>query len=69
MKEDDFDVAMVYMTRTRRDRCSARLTAQSSNPVESEEFDNASECHETPVTDDDAPPTNKNTGGLDSPVL
>ena len=60
---------MVYMTGARRGRRSARLMAQSSNPIESEESDNASEGHETPVTDEDAPPINKNTRGMDSPVL
>lgn len=69
MKEDDLDIAMDFMTEARRSRCSARLTARSSNPAESEESDNASEGHETPVTDEDAPPTNKNTRGMDSPVL
>ena len=43
--------------------------AQSSNPIESEESDNASEGRETPVTDEDAPLINKNTGGMDAPVL
>ncbi|XXG85583.1 hypothetical protein AAC387_Pa11g0633 [Persea americana] len=69
MKEDDFDIVMVCMTEARRSRHSSRLTAQSSNPAETEELDNASEGHEPPVIDEDSPRTNKNTGGMDFPVL
>ena len=36
VKEDDPDTAMVCITGARRDGGSARLTAQSSNPFESE---------------------------------
>ena len=60
---------MVCITRARRGRHSARLMARSPNPTKSEELDNASEGHETPVTNEDAPPINKNTGGMDSPLL
>ena len=69
MKEDGFDIAMVYMIGARRGRHSARLMARSSNPAKSKESDNAFEGHEAPVTDEDAPPTNKNAGAMDSPVL
>ncbi|XXG47403.1 hypothetical protein AAC387_Pa02g2065 [Persea americana] len=69
VKEDGPDIAMVCMTGARRSRCSARLAARSSNPIESEESDNASEGNENPVTDEDAPLINKNIGGMDSPVL
>ena len=69
MKEDDLEIAMVCMPRARCGRRSARLTARSSNPAESEESDNALEGHETLVTDEDAPPINKNTRSMDSPVL
>ncbi|XXG82304.1 hypothetical protein AAC387_Pa10g0284 [Persea americana] len=68
-KEDDHDTAMVCMIRARRGRRSARLMAQSSNPIESEELDNAFKGHETPVTDEDTPLINKNTEGMDSLVL
>ena len=68
-EEDDLDIAIVCMTRARRGRHSARLTARSSSPIESEESDNASEGHETPVTDEDAPPINKSTGGMESHIL
>ena len=67
--ENDFDIAMVCMTGARRGRQSARLTARSSNPAKSEELDNGSEGHETPVTDEDALPTNKNTGTSILPYL
>ena len=69
VKEDDFDIAMVYMIGARHGRRFARLTTRSSDPAESEESDKAFEGHETPVMDEDAPPINKNTGGMDSPVL
>lgn len=69
VKEDDPDIAMVCMTRAIRCRRSTRLTARSSNPTKSEESANASEGHETPVTDEDAPPINKNTRGMDSLIL
>ena len=69
MKEDDLEIAMVCMPRARCGRRSARLTARSSNPAESEESDNALEGHETLVIDEDAPSINKNTGGMNSPVL
>ena len=69
MKEDDPDTTMVCMTGARWGGRFARLTARSSNPTESEELDNASEGHDTPVIDEDAPPINKSTGGMDSPVL
>eukprot|EP00268_Persea_americana_P011080 TRINITY_DN14606_c1_g1_i1.p1 TRINITY_DN14606_c1_g1~~TRINITY_DN14606_c1_g1_i1.p1 ORF type:complete len:133 (-),score=13.27 TRINITY_DN14606_c1_g1_i1:71-430(-) len=60
---------MVWMTGAKCGRCFARITAQSPNPIEDEESDNASKGHETPVIDEDAPLTNKNTGRMDSPVL
>ena len=69
IKEDDHDAAMVCMIMTRRGRHSTRITARSSNPIEGEESYNASEGHETPVSDEEAPLINKNTGGTASPVL
>ena len=69
MKEDDPDIAIVCMTGARRGRRSAKLTAQNSNLAESEESDNALEGHEIPVTNEDAAPIDRNTGGMDSPVL
>ncbi|XXG41553.1 hypothetical protein AAC387_Pa01g1993 [Persea americana] len=58
VKEDDPETAMVCMTGGRRDRRSARLTAQSSNPID-----------ETLVTDENVLLIKKNTEGMDSPIL
>ncbi|XXG47264.1 hypothetical protein AAC387_Pa02g1936 [Persea americana] len=69
IKEDDLDTAMICMIGARCSRRYARLTAQSSNPIESEESYKTSKGHETQVTDEDAHLINKNTGGMDSPVL
>ncbi|XXG47868.1 hypothetical protein AAC387_Pa02g2436 [Persea americana] len=60
---------MACITGARRGRRSAKITAQSSNPIESEESDNASKVHETWVIDKDAPLINKNIGGMASPIL
>ncbi|XXG82965.1 hypothetical protein AAC387_Pa10g0836 [Persea americana] len=69
MKDDDPDTAMVCMIGVRLDRRSVRTIVRSSNPVEGTTSDNASKGHETPVTDEEAPLMNKNTGGMVSPVL
>ncbi|XXG79862.1 hypothetical protein AAC387_Pa09g0841 [Persea americana] len=68
MKEDDPETVMVCMTRAKCGRRSAKISTQSSNPIEGEESDNTSKGHETPVIDEDAPLTNKNTRGMASPV-
>ncbi|XXG42315.1 hypothetical protein AAC387_Pa01g2629 [Persea americana] len=57
------------MVGARRGRHSARVTVQSSDCIEGEESDDVSKGHKTPVTDEDVPLINKNTGGMDSPVL
>ena len=69
MKGDDPDIVMVCMTRARRDRHFARITAQSSNPIEGEELDNAFKGHETPIMDEATPMINKNKWGMASFVL
>ena len=69
MKEDDPGTTIVCMTGARRGRRYTRITAQSSNPIEGEESNNASKGHETPLTGEDAHLINKNTGGMNSPVL
>ena len=50
-------------------RHSARITIQSSNPIEGEESDNTSDGHETSFTDEETPLINKNIRGMASPVL
>ena len=59
---------MVCMTRARHGRRSTRIPVRNSNPAKGEESDNSSKGHVTPLTDDEAPPICKNTGGMSSPI-
>lgn len=69
VKEEDPEVAMVCMAGT---GCSRRASQSAAcNPILTNEpdSDGMSDGHVTPMTDEEAPPINKNTGASSSPVL
>lgn len=69
VKEEDPDVALVCVAGTRCSKWSCRSVACNLEPTDGGDSEETSEGHVTLVTDDEAPPINKNTGATSSLVL